>query len=203
MITKSLEMEELKLANEINRTPRMIFADRLSLSRKGAGMTQKDLADAIGVSKAAVEKWEYGEREIGLENLIKISGTLKVPTDYLLGLSDYGSTVNAATMNDRIKSILSKAKQKGEIHFFLFELTLRQYIEQCSLMAQLSESISKHGVVISKVNIKGDENLVANPAIMVYRSLAALSNDTEKLLISLCKNPLTNNHVPDEFELFY
>lgn len=194
--------KEPEAEEEGGRTTCMIFAERLVLCRKRAKMTQKDLADAAGISKVTVEKWEYGKREPGLDNVVRIATVLKVPTDFLLGISDYDGTVQTADLNDRARNILLKAQEKGEEHSFLFEITFRQYIEQLSLLEKLHKSISEHGAVITRVNVKGDENLVANPAIKAYNSLSALSNDTEKLLISLYENPICDGYKPDAFDLF-
>ena len=40
-----------------------MFAERLKEIRNGAGMTQVQLAEALGVSKGTVAMWEIGKRE--------------------------------------------------------------------------------------------------------------------------------------------
>lgn len=187
---------------QICHTVRMIFAERLTRCRKKAKMTQKALADVIGVSKVTIEKWEYGEREISLKHLVKISETLDVPVDYLLGRSEYDGTLETISMNDRARNILAHAQKKGEEHSFLFEITFRQYLEQLAIMEKLHDAISENGVVITRVNVKGGENLIAHPAIKAYHALSTLSNDTEKLLISMYENPLGDSYRPDAFDLF-
>lgn len=41
----------------------MTFAQKLRTARDRLGMTQKEFAALIGVSKSSVEKWEAGGRE--------------------------------------------------------------------------------------------------------------------------------------------
>ena len=185
-----------------SRTACAIFSERLVLARKKAGMTQEELANAIGVTKSAVEKWEYGVRDIGLDYMISISKALKAPTDYLLGLSDYDGNVQNMSMNDKAKAILAKAREKGEEHAFLFETTFKRYVEQTSLLDKLHKAITETGAVITKVNVKGGENLITNPAIIDYNRTATSLNDTEKLLMKFIQEPLTDNSEPDEFDLF-
>ena len=46
-----------------------MFAERLKEIRNGAGMTQVQLAEALGVSKGTVAMWEIGKREPNYETL--------------------------------------------------------------------------------------------------------------------------------------
>lgn len=52
--------------------------------RKGAGLSQEDFAEKLGVSRQAVSKWERGEAYPDTENLIAISDMFGVTIDDLL-----------------------------------------------------------------------------------------------------------------------
>lgn len=54
--------------------------------RESAKMSQKELADSIGLTKRSVEKWEEGLSDPSADSLIALSKTFRVTTDYLLGL---------------------------------------------------------------------------------------------------------------------
>ena len=54
-------------------------------SRKAAKITQESLAREIGVTKAAISRYESGLREPSLDQLIKIADTLQVSTFDLIG----------------------------------------------------------------------------------------------------------------------
>lgn len=45
----------------------MKFSEKIILARKVKALTQEDLADAVGVSRQAVSKWETGEAKPDLE----------------------------------------------------------------------------------------------------------------------------------------
>lgn len=47
-------------------------------ARKARGYTLQSLADAVGVSKTAVMKWEEGDNSPSVENLIKLEDVLDV-----------------------------------------------------------------------------------------------------------------------------
>ena len=69
-----------------------MFAERLKKIRNGAGMTQVQLAEALGVSKGTVAMWEIGKREPNYETLNALSGIFDKRIDYILGYSNDSSS---------------------------------------------------------------------------------------------------------------
>ncbi len=68
------------------------FKSRLRELREEAGLSMKQLAAAVGVSDAAVCKWENGNAEPKVNYLIKLSNVFECTVDYLVGTAnDYGS----------------------------------------------------------------------------------------------------------------
>lgn len=67
----------------------MKFQERLKDLRHSKGLSQKQLAEATGLSFSAIGKWEAGLREPSGYALIKLADFFDVTTDYLLGRSDY------------------------------------------------------------------------------------------------------------------
>ena len=61
------------------------LAERLKTSRNNVNLTRKQVAERIGVSETMMRFYESGERQPSLFALIKLAGTYKVSTDYLLG----------------------------------------------------------------------------------------------------------------------
>lgn len=70
------------------------FAKILSELREQKGITQQQLANAIGITQQTLSRYEKAERTINIELLTKIAVFFNVPTDYLLGLSDISITNN-------------------------------------------------------------------------------------------------------------
>lgn len=62
-----------------------MFEDRLYQLRKERGISQEELANVVGVSRQAVQKWESGASQPNLENLVAISRYFQVSLDALLG----------------------------------------------------------------------------------------------------------------------
>lgn len=64
------------------------FTERLKFLRSRKGITQQELADAVGVSRTAITGYERLNKQPSFDLLIKIAEYFNVTTDYLLGKSD-------------------------------------------------------------------------------------------------------------------
>lgn len=64
-----------------------VFSERLRAARKVRGITQKELADMLGMEKSAVSKFERDVNSADAELLAEICRALNVSSDYLLGLT--------------------------------------------------------------------------------------------------------------------
>lgn len=179
-----------------------IFAERLHSAREKAEMPVRELAERLSVSESSVYKWESALAEPGLKIISEISSILDVPADYLLGLTDSDGSAQSLTINDRAKAILERVRDKSDEQALFFETTFTRYIEQISLLKKLKKAIDDNGVLITKVNVKGDENQISNPALKDYVSVSAQANDTGKLLIRFVQDPLEGDSDKDELELF-
>lgn len=84
--------------------------DRLRILRESIGYTQKELADALGVDRTAIGKYETGASGAKGEMLIKIASFFHVSTDYLLDLTDEMNP--APMMESGTKERLSESEQE-------------------------------------------------------------------------------------------
>ena len=64
------------------------LGNRIRAAREQKDLTQDKLADLLGVSRTAVARWENGDIEPKLKNLIALAKVLHVSTDYLLGVEE-------------------------------------------------------------------------------------------------------------------
>lgn len=62
----------------------MEFQQRLYELRKRAGLSQEGLAELLGVSRQAVQKWETGSSRPDLDNLAALARYFNVSLDYLV-----------------------------------------------------------------------------------------------------------------------
>lgn len=88
-----------------------MFGDVLKKLREDSGMSQEQLADAIGISKSAVGMYEQGKRTPHKKEILKsISECFGVTVDYLFGFSsqDYSSLSDDARAKFGIKPISTR-----------------------------------------------------------------------------------------------
>lgn len=78
--------------------------------RRLAGITQRDLSEALGVSQAAISQWEKGTRVPDLTTVIKLSEILNVPTDNLIDLTkDFSNTYRENSSNNKLSYYRKKS----------------------------------------------------------------------------------------------
>jgi len=73
--------------------------ERIKELRNEFNLTQKDMAEIIGVTKQSVSNYETGHREPSLETFVKICEHFNVSADYILNLSDTRETMEFSAKN--------------------------------------------------------------------------------------------------------
>ena len=68
----------------------MSIADNILTTRTAAGRTQEQLAEAVGVSRQTVAKWESGETSPDLEHAAALAGALGATLDALVSFDSGG-----------------------------------------------------------------------------------------------------------------
>lgn len=66
----------------------MNLGENIKTARKAAGVTQKELADRIGVYQKDVSRWERNELSPNIATFAKICRELKASADDMLELHD-------------------------------------------------------------------------------------------------------------------
>lgn len=98
------------------------FNENLKEVRIDRGMSQKEVADQIGVAKSTYSLYESGGREPNVQTIKKIADVLGVSADRLLGLGAQPSTIAAhfdgedytSEELDKIKEFAAFVKSKRE-----------------------------------------------------------------------------------------
>ena len=79
------------------------LAENIRSYRKGAGLTQEQLAERLGITLGAVSKWERGSSEPDLSYIMELAELFHVSVDALIGFSMRGS--DADTEADWIEGL--------------------------------------------------------------------------------------------------
>jgi transcriptional regulator with XRE-family HTH domain len=67
---------------------KIIFSERLRSLRNSKGLSQKNIAEKIGITEAGYQNYEVGRRLPTFEKLLAICNALDCSADYLLGRTD-------------------------------------------------------------------------------------------------------------------
>lgn len=91
------------------------MGDKLKSLRLEKKLTQKQVADRIGLAISAVSSYESGSRYPSYEVLVQLARIFHVTTDYLLGMTDKRS-IDVTGLDDSeielISQLVDKLRQK-------------------------------------------------------------------------------------------
>jgi transcriptional regulator with XRE-family HTH domain len=107
-----------KQSEQKNSISSEVIAQRLIKLRKERGLTQAQLADAIGISRNLLSNYELARTRLTDESIILLIEVLKVSADELLGItktSELNGDVPSVRLVRRIQKIskLPPAEQKA------------------------------------------------------------------------------------------
>lgn len=83
------------------------MGEKLKSLRLEKGLTQKQVADRIGLAISAVSSYEAGTRYPSFAVLVKLARIFRVSTDYLLGISN-NRTIDVTGLNDKEIELVSQ-----------------------------------------------------------------------------------------------
>jgi transcriptional regulator with XRE-family HTH domain len=63
----------------------MNFAEHIRNIRKSKNLTQKEVAEGIGVDECVYQRYENGKAKPSFDNIIALSDFFEISADYLLG----------------------------------------------------------------------------------------------------------------------
>ena len=147
-----------------------MFPERLKDLRKEKGMTQIELATALGVSSGTVAMWETGKRKPSFEMFEKLTQVFDKRIDYILGTSD---DPTPAKLNDMEVAQLGNWAMQEEYEDVMRKYSLLDDFGQKTIAAVLRMAFArgqeqgtlKSGKSVSvsvKVRDLPDEMLTAN-----------------------------------------
>lgn len=81
------------------------MGDKLKTLRIEKKLTQKQVADRIGLAISAVSSYESGTRYPSYDTLVKLTRIFHVSTDYLLGITDKRNVDVSGLEEDEIEIV--------------------------------------------------------------------------------------------------
>ena len=84
----------------------LYFGDKIKVLRQEKGLTQKQLAEKLELTKSTISAYEQSVKYPSVEVLIKLCSLFNVSSDYLLGLSDSMELKMSALTDDQTQLIM-------------------------------------------------------------------------------------------------
>src|SRR5437016_4858102 len=84
----SFAAEMAALARTLERQTDEPIGERLARLRRERGITQAELADALGLAQPNISDYERGILRLNADLILKLTGILKVSADELLGIGE-------------------------------------------------------------------------------------------------------------------
>ena len=90
----------------------MDTASKITYYRKKMGKSQETIAEALGLSRQAVAKWESGESQPDISNILSLSKIFGISVDYLVKDEDcQKETDQPVNRTDSVIDFLCTAKR--------------------------------------------------------------------------------------------
>ncbi|HGI5192185.1 TPA: helix-turn-helix domain-containing protein [Streptococcus agalactiae] len=148
------------------------FTDKLKALRKEKKLTQKELAEQIGIKQNSYSDWETGKNEPNLENIVKLSKILDTTTDELLGRQvNFGDKI----LNKKNKYDLSVLKESDTQKLYDLKMTFAFELLDESVNTDLLKKI-----LVEKNKLDKDEELILDSILTEAKEFADDVNEFYK-----------------------
>ena len=130
----------------------MDIGKRIKSARKAKGLTQKQLAEAVGVVTGTIQQYELGKRQPRIEQIEKIAEILGVSLSDLIGFSEFLEDSQRAHIKNKIvdtAEVFSKLSLSEQVQLISsLSLTL-DYIDRISPDEQREKAFKQFAELIS------------------------------------------------------
>ena len=185
----------------------MDMNEKLAELRKAKGLTQKDLAETLHVSRQAISRWEVGTAAPSLDNLTYLSQLYGVPLDDLVGKEDTVSETEEATPShvpeDFVLPPTPEPVRVARPHTSLIYLLLVGLILGAGILIGLSLRKPKKEIYLYPSN-PGKQITVGGLDGWLEKTPADIEDEKEYLAASGQKEYLgTDSQTKDYYSIYY
>lgn len=116
------------------------YTTRLQDLRKEKGLSQQKAADALGIAKLTYQRYEYGERDIPGEILVKMTELFDASADYILKQSNYRERITYSLVSLEGNEI-NLSKEEGQLLIYFHNLSNEGQV----LLLEVASALVKSG----------------------------------------------------------
>lgn len=90
----------------------VVFADRLKAIRNERGLSQQELGDMVGLTKATLSKYENCINPPKIEHAKALADALKISFNYLIGFSEHRYILDAEHISNVYLKLTDERKKE-------------------------------------------------------------------------------------------
>lgn len=128
----------------------MSVGNQIKKYRKGK-MTQKELAEKIGVTPITIQNYENNRREPNIETLNKIAKVLEIPVGFLMGREDFNAFLSTKINN---LSVVNVTKTNRDL-FYQLKINPKHFSNVVDLKNNIT--IDSLKVICNELSISNEE----------------------------------------------
>lgn len=162
----------------------MTLGQRIQDLRKGMGLSQEALGEALGVSRQAVSKWEGDNGIPELDKLIAMSRLFGVTVGVLLGVEDPAEPVREESKPNegvRLEAVLQEYTRQSEQK----TRERRRWIPVAALAAALAVGLLVNEIVSLRTTVRHLRSEVSSLQVQVSNSLGSLSSQIRNSVVDI------------------
>lgn len=166
----------------------LTIGDRIRALRKEKGLTQKELAQKLGVSASMVGQYETNVRKPKLETLEKFASSLGVSITEIVDISDVSPSLNAAIPLFLKCKDITKKSPPGE-NIILSDEERSQIRQLAELMGNVSEELSNDSYIANMLRteyISLFDKLNLRGKYLAVKMISDLANDPDNAGCPFC-----------------
>ncbi len=174
------------------------FGERLKTLRRVHGITQQELADAIGISKGGLCYYENTNRAPDITVLEKFADYFKVSADYLLGRTNaqtkkakLQAVCNYTDLSDKAVRLFADLKERKSPQLRAVNFLLEQATRDMDITYPLDDTDNYEGSILNAVvrylnRYEGYDNYLADALSSADEGITSEIHNALHLLI--CSN---------------
>lgn len=159
----------------------MTIGKKIQAFRKEKGLTQKELAQKLGVSASMIGQYETDIRRPKLETLEKISAALGVAITDFIDISEISPSLNSAIpLIHKLKELSDN--RAGDVHIYLTDKDRADIIKLAELMRDVPEEVSNSSFLLNMMRseyISLFDGLNFRGKYAAIKAVEALINDPD------------------------
>ena len=138
------------------------FGKRLVAARKKLDLTQKELADRLGITPTRLNYWEKDKREPDVHMIKQISKVLSVDPNYLIGVWSSDMYEDFQNANTKEEKLLLLERRGVPRDLFADYSSLISSVGSSNINSSLltEEELSRISAAMSQMNQEGRERAV-------------------------------------------